>query len=139
MIPEVGKEYTIALKWLQKHAPKVVSDQRVFTELFMSSLQTDVSIVTVAREFSNPIQTPELDRTNAIYHIDRPEPELFEEVRYSQPVKVKDFWVRDNPMRPGKPDTAGILEALGKGCIPWRYIFVDKGETKPDILKLSKV
>lgn len=139
VIPEIGKEYDYALKWLRRNASKVISEQRVLTELLISSLQTDITIMTLARDFSNPIEEGQLDVTNKITYHDRAEADLLEEMRLSTPIKVSKYWVRDNPMRPGKPDVPGILEALGKECTPWRYIFVDKGETKPDILKLSKV
>lgn len=139
IIPEIGKEYQYTMKFLQKNTPRVVSDQRVFTELDLGSLQTDITVVVVAREFSNPLQISEMGADNMPHYFDRPFAELEEEQRISKPVKVSKYWVRDNPMRPGKPDTAGILEALAKECLPWRLDFVDKGEDKPQILKLQKV
>jgi hypothetical protein len=138
IIPPFGAEGVIATKWLRKNASKVISEQRVFTELYLSSLQTDITIVTVARDYSNPIQLPQIDAAGYTHYPNRPEVELDDEVAMSQPVKVSKFWVRDNPMRPGKPDTAGILEALGKVTSPWRLEFIDRGAEKPEILQLVK-
>lgn len=138
VIPEVGEEYTIVRQYLQQFAPKVISEQRVFTELSLGSLQTDVSVVLVFRIFDNPIRTFATDKDGHAYYPKRPNNELFDEVVITAPVKVSKFWLRDNPMRPGKPDSAGILEALGKVSIPWRLDFIDKGETKPELLKLIK-
>ena len=138
IIPEMEEEYRIAYKWLRKHAPKVISEQRVFTELTLSSLQTDITITCLARDYSLPIKHAHINNDDSVSYVNRPEQDLDDEVKFSAPIKVSKFWVRDNPMRPGKPDTAGILEALGKVTSPWRLEFIDKGEAKPDILKLFK-
>ena len=139
IIPEVQPEYMIATKWLRQNAPKAISEQRVFTELSLSSLQTDIRIVTVARDFAEPVARQVVDAGGGLHYPNRPDAELLAEVDVSDPVQVSKFWVRDNPMRPGKPDTAGILEAINKASMPWIYEFVDKGEAKPDLLKLGKV
>lgn len=138
IIPEFGEENKIALKYLRKHASKVVSEQRVYTELVMSTLQTDISVVTVARNYANPIKLSEIDKAGMLNYPRRPDSELEDEVEVSAPIKVSKYWVRDNPMRPGRPDTAGILEAIGKESIPWRLDFVDKGAEKPEVLVLRK-
>lgn len=140
VIPDFGPEYTIAIKWLRANAQKVISEQRVFTQLVLSALQTDITIVTLAREFSNtsPIQMPQQGLEGKVHYYPRSDAELQSEVQMSEPIKVSKYWIRDNPMRPGRPDTAAILEALGKECGPWRLDFIDKGEDKPEVLALVK-
>jgi hypothetical protein len=139
IIPEYGAEYQIAYKFMKRNAPKAVSEARVFTELALGALQTDVSVVVVARNFENPIQEHKIDVGGKSHYPNRPEADLEAEVQVSDPVKVSKYWVRDSPMRPGRPDNAGILEALGKVIDPWHFEFVDKGEAKPELLKLFKV
>lgn len=138
IIPEFGMEYTVAMKWLRANAPKVVSEQRVFTQLTLSSLQTDVCVVSLARDYTMPIQTPQVDVAGHTHYPNRPDVDLLSEVELSNPIKVSKYWVRDNPLRPGRPDTAGILEALGKECSPWRLDFADKGSDKPELLTMVK-
>lgn len=138
IIPYFGKENQIAINWLRRNASKVITEQRMFTELYMSSLQTDISIVLVMRNYEIPIQTTEVDNAGNTHYPDRPTAQLDEEVEMTTPLKVSKHWVRDNPMRPGRPDVAGILEALGKESSPWRLEFIDKGAERPEILTLVK-
>jgi hypothetical protein len=138
IIPPFGQEQVIATKWLRRNASKVISEQRVFTELYLSSLQTDITIVVVARDYSNPIKLVEIDNAGNMHYPNRPDPELEEEVEVTTPVKVSKYWTRENPMRPGKPDIAAMLEQLGKETSPWRLEYTDKGAEKPEIMQLVK-
>jgi len=139
IIPEVGDEYKIVNKWLKSNASRVITEQRVFTELHLGTLQTDVNIMCVTRNFEMPTRTEVVDNDGRLHYPSRPDAELAAEVCVSEPIRCSKFWIRDNPMRPGRPDTAGILEALNQAVSPWRLDFVDKGENKPQILKLTKV
>lgn len=137
IVPEEGAEHRIARKFLQMNAPKVITEQRMFSELVLGTLQTDITILVVTRDPSIATNTTFADVDGKLHHKSRGDEALLEEVRVSAPVKVSKYWVRDNPMRPGRPDVAGMLEALGKTTTPWRFDFVDKGEDKPQILKLT--
>lgn len=137
IVPEAGQEHIIVRKYLQANAPKVISEQRMFSELILSTLQTDITIVVVTRNPTMAPNTTFVDVDGKQHHRPRYDEELLEEVRVSAPVKCSKYWVRDNPMRPGRPDVAGMLEALGKTISPWRLDYVDKGEERPQILKLT--
>lgn len=138
IIPEFGAENQIAMRWLQKNCSRAVSEQRVFTELTIPALQNGVKVMVVARDYTMPIQVAELDNANNLRYPNRPAAELEAEVKVTNPVHVSKYWKRDNPMRPGKPDVAGILGALGEETIPWRLEYTDKGNEKPEIMTLVK-
>jgi hypothetical protein len=134
---DAGTESQVAFRWLQKHAPKALQDQRVLTELHLMQLQAAVSVCAVFRYPVNAAVNYEPDKAGVIRTYPRPDAELFEEMHATKPVKVGDYWDRPSPTSPGKPDVPRFLDALQQTLVPYRLDFIDKGEAKPSIMKLA--
>jgi hypothetical protein len=142
IIQDGGVDSQIAERWLEKHAPKVVEEQRVYTELHLPHLQAPQSVCAVFRSPKTPAVGYVVNQQGSLVSFPRPDmpkgddPGTFSEVVVTKPIKVGDYWQRTNTRAPGAPDRPAFMQALQETLIPLRLDFADKGEAKPEILAL---
>lgn len=139
LVLDAGNESQIAMRWLQKAAPKALQDQRVLTELRLMQLVNGVNVCACFRYPVNAAVTYDADKAGVIRTYPRPDAELFEEMHVTKPIAVKDFWLRPSPTSPGEPDVPRFLDALGQTLVPYRLAYIDLGETRPTKMKLSSL
>lgn len=137
IIPAEGVESQIALKFLNANAPKVVSEQRVFDELHLLSLQGQIKVCVVHRSPARSAKQYKVRVDGTLVDELRPEKELMDEVIVTFPIEPK--FTREGPMKPLVLDVPGFLEAIGIEMArhSTRLDYVDKGEQRPQILRLS--
>ena len=137
IIPDSGVEAQIAVRFLNANAPKVVQEQRVFDELHLLSLQGNIKVCVVHRSPATPAKKYFTRVDGQLVDELRPEKELMDEVLVTEPVAPK--FTREGPMKPLVLDVPGFLEAIGIAMAPGgtRLDYIDKGEQRPQVLKLS--
>jgi len=142
IIQDGGIDGAIAERWLRAHAPKVVSDERVYDTIKIPHLQASQTVIAVFRSPNTPAQDIVTADQGRMLHRARPEqpkgddPGTFSEIVVTPPVKVGDFWQRTNPRQPGYIDVPAFMAALQPTLIPLRLDWADKGMDKPTELKL---
>lgn len=146
LVLDSSVESQIAMRWLRANAPKCVADQRVLTDgLDLRQLQAAFTLCAVYRNPERPAFEYEPDKQGVVRARPRPDqanqntgdPGLFSEMVITKPVKVSDFWDRPSPTAFGTINTARFLEALQPTLSPFRLDYIDKGEQRPSIMKLS--
>lgn len=137
IIPSYGTESELALKFIKANAPKVIEEQRVFDELHLLSLQGQIKVCVVHRSNAKPSVEYAVRGDGTVVSELRPEKELMDEMLVTKPVEPK--FTREGPMKPLVLDVSGFLEAIGiemaRGST--RLDYVDKGEQRPQILRLA--
>lgn len=139
LVLDAGNESQIAMRWLQKNAPKALMDQRVWTDIRLMQLMAPMSVCAVFRMPISPAVNYGPDLAGVIRTSPRPDSELFEEMKVTTPVKVGDYWLRPSPTSLGQPDVPRFLEALQATLVPYRLDYIDKGEQRPNIMKLASL
>jgi len=136
LVLDGGIDAQIAERWLRKNAPKAEQDQRVYDVLELPHLQASMQVCAVFRSPETPALAYSETAQGALVSRPRPDAETFAEMVVTEPVKVGDYWVRDNPRQPGKPDVSAFMQALNTAVRPYRLDYIDKGEQRPSVLKL---
>lgn len=140
IIPDIQGERALCQRWLQRNAPKVRTERRVFEELELASLQKGVQVVFMFRDPEMPLVNYTTNAAGVLVPTARPDEELFEELRFTKPTVVDEaYWTQDNPLRPGKVNIPLLLEHFGKITSPYRLDFVDKCAQRPTIMRLKKL
>jgi len=139
VVPDGGIEADIVNRWLRQHAKKAEEEQRVFDALYLHHLQAGQTVVGVYRDPSTPALAYSEGPQGSIVSKPRPDSETFGELVVTAPVKVADHWVRDNPRAPGRPDLTAFKQALDTALLPKRLDYTDKGEARPQVLRMVSV
>ena len=135
IIPADGVEAQIARQFLEANAPKTISEDRVFDNLHLLSLQGAIKVCAVYRSNKTP-SVRYFRREDGVRESElRPINELMDEMIVTAPVEPK--YTREGPMKPLLLDVAGFLAAMGQQLTPMRLDYIDKGEAKPQVMKLS--
>ena len=137
IIADGGTDSEVVERWLRKAAPKVVEEQRYYSELHLALLQPGQAVCALFRSPETPALEYYTDASGRQLSKMRPDEQLFPELVITKPVKTADFWQRANPRTPGHINTTEFLQALNESLIPMRLDYTDKGEHKPSILKLK--
>lgn len=133
-----GVDAAIAERWLKQNAPSVLADERVLIELHLTHLLPGQAVCAVFRRPDTPAMNYNVRADNgAVVTTPRPDADTFAEIVVTKPVKVGDYWDKPHARAPGKPNTSAFLEALSQTLLPLRLVYADKGEQKPQILKLG--
>jgi len=136
LVLDGGIDAQIAERWLRKHAPKVEQDARLYDTLELPHMQASMQVMAVFRDPSTPAVAYHENGQGAVLSRPRPDSDTFAEIVVSEPVKVGDYWVRDNPRQPGKPDLHAFMQAMHEAFRPYRLDYIDKGNQTPSKLKL---
>lgn len=136
IIPATGIEGRLAMDFLKANAPSVVKEQRVYEELHLLALQGGIRTTFVFRDPSTPVHEQFVRTDGALSSKQRPTKELMDEMLISHSVEPE--FVREHPLRPAILNVSGYLERVGKALAPHiRLDFIDKGEVKPQVLRLE--
>jgi hypothetical protein len=138
MIPSAEVEAEIALDWLRANAPKLVEEGRVYEEIDVASLQRGTLVAFVFRSPAKPVEETARGDGGERLSVRRPHADLLSEVVCTPLIKVAAYW-RQEPLRPGKPDVAGLLEQAGKLVSPYRLAYSDIASPSPSALRLRKL
>lgn len=137
IIPATGPEHELAKMFLQNNAPKVIADERMFEELNLLALHGKIKVVVVHRSRAKPAMRYFKQADGMTASELRPEKELMDEMLLSDAVEPK--FLRDGPMKPLLLSVPTFLKELGEALAPMgtRMDYIDKGEVKPQILRVS--
>ena len=139
LIPENGPESQLAQQFLEANAPSVIAEERVFYELHLLSLHANLNMLAVFRSPKRPCMDYTHGPDGVLRNKLRPVKELMDEMLITQPVTPK--FHKEAPMKPLVMDLPKFLEDMANELVPKgiRLDYVDKGESRPQILKLTWV
>lgn len=136
IIPATGLEGQLAMQFLKANAPSVVKEMRVFEELHLLALQGGVRTAFVFRDPSTPCHEQFVRTDGALSTKQRPIKELMDEMIVSHSVEPQ--FIREHPLKPAILSISKYLEDVGRALAPHiRLDFIDKGEVKPQVLRLD--
>jgi hypothetical protein len=136
IVPAEGVEGQLAQEFLKGMAPKVVSELRMFQELHLLALQGSVKVCFVYRNPSTPCYEQFVRPDGLMGSKLRAKKDLMDEMIVTQGIEPE--FVREHPLKPAILNISGFLDSTAKLLAPYiRLDYVDKGEVRPQVLRLS--